>query len=40
MLYATLLLFVVLFVVSEGECCDSADCDCPCECMGHGKKKK
>lgn len=40
MLYATLLLFVALFVVSEGECCDSADCDCPCECMEHGKKKK
>lgn len=40
MLYATLLFFVALFVVSEGECCDGADCDCPFECCEYEKKRK
>lgn len=40
MLYATLLFFVVLFIVSEGECCEGADCDCPGDCSRDGKKKK
>ena len=40
MLYATLLFLIALFVVSDGDCCDGADCDCPGECCGDVKKKK
>lgn len=40
MLYATLLFLIALFVVSDGDCCDGADCDCPRECCGDVKKKK
>ncbi|HBF15086.1 MAG TPA: hypothetical protein DDW30_05285 [Clostridiales bacterium] len=40
MLYAVLLFFVALCALSEGECCDGADCDCPFECCEYEKKKK
>ena len=39
MFYAVALFLVALCVLSDGDCCDNADCDCPADCGG-GKKKK
>lgn len=40
MLYAVILFFIALCALSEGECCDGADCDCyDCSDCGLGGKK-